>query len=105
MEVVELIKLNNKDDIEEIIANINTLEANNSTDKALKNKYGVKTTLKVEDRVPFSSLKKCSITTIEGVKYYLGALEYITDKKIEDYPELSKYVEKGYRIITLSSYQ
>lgn len=102
MEVVELIKLNNKDDIEEIIANINTLEANNSTDKALKNKYGVKTTLKVEDRVPFSSLKKCSITTIEGVKYYLGALEYITDKKIEDYPELSKYVEKGYRIITLA---
>ena len=102
MEVVELIKLNNKDDIEEIIANINTLEANNSTDKALKNKYGVKTTLKVEDRVPFSSLKKCSITTIEGVKYYLGALEYITDKKIEDYPELSKYVDKGYRIITLA---
>ncbi len=102
MEVVELIKLNNKDDIEEIIANINTVEANNSTDKALKNKYGVKTTLKVEDRVPFSSLKKCSITTIEGVKYYLGALEYITDKKIEDYPELSKYVEKGYRIITLA---
>ena len=102
MEVVELIKLNNKDDIEEIIANINTLEANNSTDKALKNKYGVKTTLKVEDRVPFSSLKKCSITTIEEVKYYLGALEYITDKKIEDYPELSNYVEKGYRIITLA---
>ncbi len=102
MEVVELIKLNNKDDIEEIIANINTLEANNSTDKALKNKYGVKTTLKVEDRIPFSSLKKCSITTIEGVKYYLGALEYITDKKIDDYPELSKYVEKGYRIITLA---
>ena len=102
MEVVELIKLNNKDDIEEIIANINTLEANNSTDKALKNKYGVKTTLKVEDRIPFSSLKKCSITTIEGVKYYLGALEYITDKKIEDYPELSNYVEKGYRIITLA---
>ena len=102
MEVVELIKLNNKDDIEEIIANINTVEANNSTDKALKNKYGVKTTLKVEDRIPFSSLKKCSITTIEGVKYYLGALEYITDKKIEDYPELSKYVEKGYRIITLA---
>lgn len=102
MEVVELIKLNNKNDIEEIIANINTVEANNSTDKALKNKYGVKTTLKVEDRVPFSSLKKCSITTIEGIKYYLGALEYITDKKIEDYPELSKYVEKGYRIITLA---
>ena len=47
MEVVELIKLNDKDNIEDIIANINTNDANNSTDKALKNKYGVKDNLKV----------------------------------------------------------
>ncbi len=46
MEVVELIKLNDKDNIEDIIANINTNDANNSTDKALKNKYGVKDNLK-----------------------------------------------------------
>ena len=102
MEVVELIKLNDKDNIEDTIANINTNDANNSTDKALKNKFGVKDNLKVEDRIPFSSAKKCSITIIEGVKYYLGALEYITDKSISDYPELDKYVKKGYRIITLA---
>lgn len=57
MEVVELIKLNDKDNIEDIIANINTNDANNSTDKALKNKYGVKDDLKVEDRIPFSFIK------------------------------------------------
>ena len=57
MEVVELIKLIDKDNIEDIIANINTNDANNSTDKAFKNKYGVKDNLKVEDRIPFSSAK------------------------------------------------
>ena len=93
MEVVDLIKLTEKEDIENIIANINTEEANNSTDKALKKKYGVKDSLKVEERIPFSSAKKCSTTIIEGVKYYLGALEYITDKNINDYEVLDKYVK------------
>lgn len=102
MEVVDLIKLTEKEDIENIIANINTEEANNSTDKALKKKYGVKDSLKVEERIPFSSAKKCSTTIIEGVKYYLGALEYITNKNISDYEVLDKYVKKGYRIITLA---
>ena len=102
MEVVDLIKLTEKEDIENIIANINTEEANNSTDKALKKKYGVKDSLKVEGRIPFSSAKKCSTTVIGGVKYYLGALEYITEQSIGDYEVLDKYVKKGYRIITLA---
>ena len=43
----------------------------------------LKTSLNVTDRTAFSSSKKCSITTInDGLKYYLGALEYITDKSI-----------------------
>ena len=102
MEVVDEVILNNKINLEEIIANINTEEGNNSTDIALKNKYGVKNNLNITDRLPFSSSKKCSITEIDNVKYYLGALEYITDNKITDYEELTKYIEKGYRIITLS---
>ena len=95
MEVVDLIKLTEKEDIENIIANINTEEANNSTDKALKKKYGVKDSLKVEERIPFSSAKKCSTTIINGTKYYLGALEYITEQNIGDYEVLDKYVKKG----------
>lgn len=102
MEVVELIQLDNKDNISDIIANINTEEANNSTDVALKKKYGVKNNLNVQDRIPFSSSKKCSITVIDDIKYYLGALEYITDKNINDYEMLDKYIKKGYRIITLA---
>lgn len=102
MEVLDTVILNNNINLEEIIANINTEEGNNSTDIALKNKFGIESSLNVTERIPFSSAKKCSITKIDGVNYYLGALEYITDKKITDYEELNKYIEKGYRIITLS---
>ena len=102
MEVIDIVKLKDKEDIEDIIANISTEEANNSTDIALKNKFGLKNNLNVIERTPFSSAKKCSITKIDDVKYYLGALEYITDKKITDYEELNKYIEDGYRIITLA---
>ena len=102
MEVVDLISLDKRINIEDIISNICTKEANNSTDIALKNKYGVKNNLNVTNRIPFSSQKKCSITTIDDAKYYLGALEYITNEKITDYDVLNKYLEKGYRIITLA---
>ena len=102
MEVVEFVKLNGSDNISDIIANINTEEANNSTDIALKKKYDIKNNLNVQDRIPFSSSKKCSITIIDDVKYYLGALEYITDKSVNDYEVLDKYIKKGYRIITLA---
>ena len=102
MEVIDIVPLNKEINIEDIIANINTEEGNNATDIALKNKFGIKNNLNVTDRVPFSSAKKCSITQIDGTKYYLGAIEYITDKKITDYENLTKYIENGYRIITLS---
>lgn len=102
MEVIDIVPLNKEINIEDIIANINTDEGNNATDIALKNKFGIKNNLNVTDRVPFSSAKKCSVTEIEGTKYFLGAIEYITDKKITDYENLTKYNENGYRIITLS---
>lgn len=103
MEVIDFVSLKNNIDIPDIIANISTEEANNATDIALKKKFGIKNNLSVTGRVPFSSAKKCSITTIDGIKYYLGALEYITDKKITDYPTLSNAIDAGYRIITLAS--
>lgn len=102
MEVVDTIVLDKNINIEEIIANINTEEASNATDIALKKKYGIKNTLNVTDRKAFSSSKKCSITDIDNNRYYLGALEYITDKKITDYEELTKHILKGYRILTLA---
>lgn len=102
MTVIDTIVLNKNINFDEIIANINTENQSNITDIALKKKFGVKDTLKVEERTPFSSAKKCSITKINGINYYLGALEYITDKKSTDYKELSKYIEGGCRVLTLA---
>ena len=103
MEVVDTVVLDKRININDIISNICTEDGYNSTDIALKNKFGVKTNLNVTKRVAFSSAKKCSITTIDDVKYYLGALEYITDKKIKDYEDiLGEYLDKGYRILTLA---
>ncbi len=103
MTVIDIVKINKKiTNIEDIISNICTKEANNSTDIALKNKYGIKDNLNVTERIPFSSAKKCSITKIDNINYYLGALEYITDNKITDYEELNEFIKKGYRIITLA---
>lgn len=103
MDVIEVVTKDKRCDVQEIIANINTEEGNNATDIALKKKFGVKDNLKVGKRTPFSSSKKYSVTEIDGENYYLGALEYIMDKKITDYEELKDYLEKGYRIITLAS--
>lgn len=101
MEVIDLISLDRRVNIEDIISNICTEEANNATDIALKKKFGVKNNLNVTDRIPFSSSKKCSITEIDGIKYYLGALEYIVDKRITDYKELTEYIDNGNRIISV----
>ena len=102
MEVVDVISMDKRYDIYDIVANILTEDANNATDIALKKKFAVKNNLKVIDRTPFSSALKCSITNIDNVNYYLGALEYITDKKVTDYMELDDSLKEGYRILTLA---
>ena len=102
MEVVTCLPLDMDINVDDIMANILTEEANNATDVALKKRFGIKNNLNVTERKPFSSAKKCSTTVIDGVKYYLGALEYITDKTLNDYPKLDMFLEKGYRIITLA---
>lgn len=101
MEVVDTIKLDDRFNIDNIISNILTEEANNATDIALKKKFGVKSNMNVISRTSFSSAMKCSITNIDNVNYYLGALEYITDLNVSDFKQLDKYLELGYRIISL----
>ena len=53
------------------------------------------------EHIPFSSSRKYSLVKYDVGTYALGALEYITNNQIDDYEELEKFVEKGYRIITL----
>ena len=81
MEVVDVLKLNEKYDVNKIVGNMLDKDIN-ATDKALSKYFSKNNDYEIVKR--------------------LGALEYLTDKKIEDYPELVKYTDKGYRILTLA---
>lgn len=104
MEVVEVINLKKNYNVEEIIGNMLTKDANNSTDIALKNKFNILNTMNIKKRIPFSSKRKCSKIVCDKEIFALGALEFINNENINKYDEyLSKYIEKGYRIIALVS--
>ena len=100
MSVIETINLNKKNNIENILSGISDPNGN-ATDKAIIAKYGNNTSLKVINKVPFSSSRKYSLTEFDEGIYALGALEYITNEKTDDYPELNTYLNQGYRILTL----
>lgn len=99
--VVEVITLDKKYEINNIIKNMDSTNIN-ETDKAL-DKYFTKTkNYKVLKKVPFSSYRKWKMVTFEKENtFILGALEYIcqTPQKYHKYTD--KYYEKGYRILTL----
>ena len=100
MEVVKVINKDNRVDINNIIAGLAN-ENGNMTDKALTKYFGNKSTLELIKKVPFSSQRKYSQAVFDKGSYAIGALEYLTNHKIEEYPELNEYLEKGYRILTL----
>ena len=100
MEVVDVIKQDNRIDINNIISGM--LDKNgNATDKALYKYFGDSTSLNLIKKVPFSSQRKYSLSEFDKGIYAIGALEYITNYKIEDYLELEEHINKGYRILTL----
>ena len=101
MSVVDVIKINKNENVSDILAGM--AEPNgNVTDRAIINKYGNKTTLNIIEKVPFSSARKYSLTKFDTGTYVLGALEYITNKKITDFPLLDDSLNQGYRILTLA---
>ena len=101
MEVVDVLKLNEKYDVNKIVGNMLDKDIN-ATDKALSKYFSKNNDYEIVKRIPFSSSRKYSAVSFKEGDYGLGALEYLTDKKIEDYPELVKYTDKGYRILTLA---
>ena len=104
MEVVDIVKLENNYNIEEIIGNILIDESNNATDLALKKKFKKLDTMNIIERIPFSSARKCSKIICDKEVFALGAIEYITGDNINRYDSyLLKYIEQGYRIISLVS--
>ena len=104
MEVVDVVKLEKNYDIDEIIGNMIIDESNNATDIALKKHFKKLDSMKIKERIPFSSARKCSKIVCEKEVFALGAIEYITGDSINKYDEyLLKYIEQGYRIISLVS--
>ena len=100
MEVVNIINLDNRIDNKNIISGL-VDENGNMTDKAIYKYCGNNTTLKLIKKIPFSSQRKYSLSEFDKGTYAMGALEYLTNNKIEDYNELNEYIQKGYRILTV----
>ena len=99
--VAEVIALDKKYEINNIIKNMNSTNIN-ETDKAL-DKYFTKTkNYKVLKKVPFSSYRKWKMVTFEKENtFILGALEYICENPKKYYNYINKYYEEGYRVLTL----
>ena len=104
MEVVDVVSINDKYNIKEIVSNMLFDDSDNATDKALKKYFKGEKNYDVEKRIAFSSARKYSAVSFKGKKTFaLGALEYITHEKLNKYDSyLVKYIEAGYRIITLA---
>jgi len=100
MQVVDAIKIDKNINMDQIIANM-VCEKVNVTDIGLANYYGEKDKLQIIERIPFSSSRKYSLVKFDIGIYALGALEYLTNYKINDFDILKKYIDNGYRIITL----
>lgn len=96
----DLIIINKKYNLENILKGMADKDGN-ATDKAIYEKFGDKSTLTKKDRLPFSSKRKYALAYFEEGTYGIGALEYMTNKTLEDYPELDKHIDSGYRILTI----
>lgn len=101
MEVIDTVSLTD-DNIEEIMFNMIPDKLVNATDKAIANKFTKGNIYNVKKVIPFSSYRKYSAKVFDNATYVFGALEYITKENISKYDKyLSKYISKGYRIISL----
>ncbi|MBQ2873156.1 MAG: HAD-IC family P-type ATPase [Bacilli bacterium] len=99
MDVVDVIRIDKKENIDNIISNM-LIDKINATDIALSKYFGSKNDLEIIDYVPFSSARKYSLVKFKKGTYAIGALEYLTNKDLNDYNMLNEYIDNGYRIIT-----
>lgn len=100
MNVVDAISLDKSIDLNNIISNM-IIEKTNMTDIALDKYFKQKKKIDIIEHIPFSSSRKYSLVMFECGTYALGALEYISNKKLDDFVELNEYVDLGYRVLTL----
>ena len=85
MEVIKVIPLDIKYDIDTIMGNIvNTLESDNATFEALEKHFKKCDNYQVVKKIPFSSEYKYSGVEFKDSTYIIGAPEFIYDKEIKE---------------------
>jgi len=85
MEVINVIPLDTKYDVNNIMGNIvNTIDSDNATFEALSKYFKKCDNLKVIKKIPFSSEYKYSGVEFSDKTYIIGAPEFIYDKKIKE---------------------
>ena len=96
------------EEIERVMSHVNGTEsAINNTSVALISKFGKDVSVKIIKKIPFSSSRKFSAVSIEGLGCYsLGAPHFApcpVSQKLDE--EVSKYTSLGKRVILLSRHE
>lgn len=85
MEVIDVIPLNKKYNLEEIMGNIvNNLEVDNATSEAISNYFKKYDNYEVIKKIPFSPIYKYSGVEFKEGKFVFGAPEFLTKKEIKE---------------------
>ncbi|SHE74051.1 cation-translocating P-type ATPase [Clostridium fallax] len=107
LKVVDTIPLNNNnlEDVEIKISNVvKASEGNNSTDKALKDRFKSHNDFEVLEKIPFSSARKWNAVSFkkEG-SFYLGAPEMVLKNRYEEIRDLVEdAASKGKRVLVFA---
>ncbi len=106
MSVHKLIPLDGESKYNDIISSIvGTLNDNNQTANALKEKFGCEIIYKCIKSIPFNSKIKLSAVTFENIgTYAFGAPEFVLSKEKFSVLEtqINDYASKGYRVLVLA---
>ena len=88
MEVIKVINLNKKYNLEEVMGNIvNNLEVDNATSEAISKYFKKYDNYEVIKKIPFSPIYKYSGVEFKEGKFVFGAPEFLTKKEIREVKE------------------
>ncbi len=106
MTVCNVLPINSSaEDINTILKNyINNIKANNQTQTALKNYFGVEANFKATATIEFSSERKYSAVTLEELgTFMLGAPEFVNKKLDKDILHtIKEFTSDGFRVLLLA---
>lgn len=104
MEVIDVIPLDNHmiNEIDETLEIISTnLDDKNPTFNAINDKYGNGSSVKVKNKIPFSSDRKYSGVTLKNESFIMGAPEFVLGEKIKKYQSKIDELSEENRVLVL----